>query len=138
MLSSSPRPEVWETGVELKLPRLLRLASFHSAFAPQVLPGLPSFSLRVQVANGHIPTQNLYYNNYYPNPKYLIIGYMDPLGLKEPQTLNPCCLLVLDRVQPKSETLSPKSGVPDRVDSGDSDLVSSLGALNPKPSTQKL
>ena len=25
-------------------------------------------------------TQNLYYNHYYPNPKYLIIGYMDPLG----------------------------------------------------------
>ena len=37
-------------------------------------------ALRVQVPNNHIPTQNLYYNYYYPNPKYLIIGYMDPLG----------------------------------------------------------
>ena len=36
--------------------------------------------LRVQVPNNHILTQNLYYNYYYPNPKYLIIGYMDPLG----------------------------------------------------------
>ena len=26
----------------------------------------------------HILTQNLYYNYYYPKPKYLIIGYMDP------------------------------------------------------------
>ena len=40
-------------------------------------------SLRVQVPNNHILTQNLYYNHYYPNPKYLIIGYMDPLGLPE-------------------------------------------------------
>ena len=38
-------------------------------------------SLRVQVPNNHIPTQNLYYRYYYPNPKYLIIGYMDPLGM---------------------------------------------------------
>ena len=38
-------------------------------------------SLRVQVPNNHILTQNLYYNYYYPNPKYLIIGYMDPLGM---------------------------------------------------------
>ena len=39
--------------------------------------------LRVQVPNNHILTQNLYYNYYYPNPKYPIIGYMDP------KTLNP-------------------------------------------------
>ena len=38
-------------------------------------------SLRVQVPNNHILTQNLYYNYYYPNPKYLIIGYLDPYGL---------------------------------------------------------
>ena len=25
-------------------------------------------------------TQNLYYNYYYPNPKYPSIGYMDPQG----------------------------------------------------------
>ena len=30
--------------------------------------------------NNHILTQNLYYNYYYPNPKYLVIGYMNPLG----------------------------------------------------------
>ena len=35
---------------------------------------------RVQVPNNHILTPNLYYNYYYPNPKYLIIGYMDPVG----------------------------------------------------------
>ena len=37
-------------------------------------------ALRVQVPNIHILPQNLYYNYYYPKPKYLIIGYMDPLG----------------------------------------------------------
>ena len=37
-------------------------------------------TLRVQVPNNHILTQNQYYNYYYPKPKYLIIGYMDPLG----------------------------------------------------------
>ena len=37
-------------------------------------------TLRVQVPNSHILTQNLYYNYYYPSPRYLIIGYMDPLG----------------------------------------------------------
>ena len=37
-------------------------------------------TLRVQVPNNHTLTQNLYYNYYYPRPKYLIIGYMDPLG----------------------------------------------------------
>ena len=36
------------------------------------------FALGVQVPNNHILTQNLYYNYYYPHPKYLIIGYMDP------------------------------------------------------------
>ena len=38
-------------------------------------------SLRVQVPNNHILTQNLYYNYYYPKPKYLIIGYLDPQGM---------------------------------------------------------
>ena len=38
-------------------------------------------TLRVQVPNNHImPTRNLYSNSYYPKPKYLIIGYIDPLG----------------------------------------------------------
>ena len=39
-------------------------------------------SQRVQVPNNHILTPNLYYNYYHPNPKYLIIGYMDPQGFK--------------------------------------------------------
>ena len=33
-------------------------------------------TLRVQVPNNHILTQNLYYNYYYPNPKYQNIGYL--------------------------------------------------------------
>ena len=37
-----------------------------------------TLTLRVQVPNSHILTQNQDYNYYYPNPKYLIIGYMDP------------------------------------------------------------
>ena len=39
-----------------------------------------SLVLRVQVSNYHIPTQDVYYNYCFPNPKYLVIGYMDPLG----------------------------------------------------------
>ena len=35
-------------------------------------------TLRVQVPNNHMLTQNHYYDSYYPDPKYLIIGYMDP------------------------------------------------------------
>ena len=48
------------------------------------LRGLPTpvqLSLRVQVYNNHILTQKVYYSYYYPKPKYLIIGYMDPLGM---------------------------------------------------------
>ena len=41
---------------------------------------LAEIPLRVQVPNNHTLIQNLYYEYYYPNPKYLIIGYMDPLG----------------------------------------------------------
>ena len=40
-------------------------------------------TLRVQVPNNHILTKNLYYNYYYPKPKYLIIGYLDPLGIED-------------------------------------------------------
>ena len=36
--------------------------------------------LSVQVPNNQILTRKLYCNYYYPNPKDLIIGYMDPLG----------------------------------------------------------
>ena len=34
--------------------------------------------LRVQVFNIHMFPPNLYHNYYYPKPKYLIIGYLDP------------------------------------------------------------
>ena len=37
-------------------------------------------TLRAQVPNNHILARNLYYSQYYPKPKYLIVGYMDPLG----------------------------------------------------------
>ena len=47
---------------------------------------------RVQVPNNHILTQNLYYNYYCPNPKYLIIGYMDPLGSNASHTFQPLVL----------------------------------------------
>ena len=50
-----------------------------------VIEGL---TLRVQVPNYHILTQNLYYNYYYPNPKYLNFGYMDPLGDKQNKLQN--------------------------------------------------
>ena len=44
------------------------------------LAGLATFkALRVQVPNNHILTQKpVLYNYYYPKPKYLIIGYLDP------------------------------------------------------------
>ena len=45
-----------------------------------LIPGDGSLTLRAQVPNSHIIVQNLYYNYYYPKSKYLIIGYMDPLG----------------------------------------------------------
>ena len=51
---------------------------------PNELPLGASFgvrkSLRVQVPNNQILTQNLDYNNYYPKPKYAIIGYLDAFG----------------------------------------------------------
>ena len=46
------------------------------------------YNPKVQVPNNHILTQNLYYNYYYPKPKYLVIGCMDPLG-KGRKALNP-------------------------------------------------
>ena len=45
-----------------------------------------TLTLRVQVPNYHILTQDLYYNYYYPKPKYLIIRYLDPLGKLQTQT----------------------------------------------------
>ena len=45
-------------------------------------------TLRVQVPNSYILAQNLYHNYYYLKPKYLTIGYMDPLGyLRNPGPL---------------------------------------------------
>ena len=38
-------------------------------------------SLSVRVPINHILTQNLYYDSYYPKPKYLITGYLDPLRI---------------------------------------------------------
>ena len=35
------------------------------------------------MTNNHLLTQNLYYNYYYPKPKYQIIGYLDPLGYSD-------------------------------------------------------
>ena len=40
-----------------------------------------SLSLRVQVPNIHILIQNLDYSFYFPTPKDVIIGYLDPLGI---------------------------------------------------------
>ena len=39
-------------------------------------------TLRVQVPNNHILTQNLYQNYYYPKLKYPILGYLDCRCLK--------------------------------------------------------
>ena len=50
----------------------------------------PSFSLRVQVPNNHILTENLYYTYYYPNSKYLVIGHMDPFGFTFEEILASC------------------------------------------------
>ena len=36
-------------------------------------------TLRVQVPNNHILPQNMYYKQYYPKPKYSVIGYMGSL-----------------------------------------------------------
>ena len=45
-----------------------------------MVSGVDILTLRVQVPNSHILVQNLHYNYYYPTPKSLIIGYLDPLG----------------------------------------------------------
>ena len=58
-----------------------------SALEEKVADGV--IALRVQVPNNHILTQNLYYNYYYPNSKYLIVGYMDPLGRSLSNSLPP-------------------------------------------------
>ena len=56
------------------------IATFLSKVAKRQ-DGYPTaIPLKVQVPNNRILTQNLHYNYYYPNPKYLIIGHMDPLG----------------------------------------------------------
>ena len=37
-------------------------------------------TLRVQAPTNHLLNQNLYCNSYYLKPRYLNIGYLDPLG----------------------------------------------------------
>ena len=59
--------------------------------------GTCAVTLRVQVPNNHIFTQNLYYNYYYPNPKYQIIGYMDPLGNMSYDFVAACNIVLLRR-----------------------------------------
>ena len=51
---------------------------------PARVPSGGYITLRVQVHDKHILTHNLYYNHNYPDPEYLIIGYMDPLGKGDP------------------------------------------------------
>ena len=51
---------------------------------PFVVSRLCGCKVMLQYLNNHILTQNLYYNYYYPNPKYLIIAYMDPPGYVAP------------------------------------------------------
>ena len=41
-------------------------------------------TLRVQEADNHILAPNLYFENNYPKPRYLIIGFLDPLGYTRP------------------------------------------------------
>ena len=59
--------------VRLRFERFLCLLSFCKFEVDE--------ALRVQVPNNHILTQNQYYTYYYPKPKNLIIGYMDPINL---------------------------------------------------------
>ena len=58
-----------------------KMASCTGARSPLLASAVKmNVTLRVQVPNNHILTQNLYYNYNYSKPKYLIIGYLDPLG----------------------------------------------------------
>ena len=71
-------------------PSSLRFRIFFETLLPQVAYAIDPYSsssaqcvvacltLRVQVPNNHILNQNLHQNYYYQNPKYLIIGYLDP------------------------------------------------------------
>ena len=62
-----------------------RVPTIRGLFFGVYLLGMPPCclkrSLRAQVPDCHILAQDLYYNYYYTKPKYLIIGYMDPLGI---------------------------------------------------------
>ena len=44
-------------------------------------PKYISLYIYIQVPNIHILTRNLRFNYHYPKTKYLIIGYLDPLGM---------------------------------------------------------
>ena len=52
---------------------------------PSLVGAIADLSVRVQVRNNHIRTQSLCYSYYYPKPKNLIIGYLDPLGMVSPR-----------------------------------------------------
>ena len=90
---------------------------------------------RVQVPNNHILAQNLYYNYYYPKLKYLIIGYLDPLGCLQDEPavrffnpfapMEPWTLGLGFRVQ----------GLGFRVSTLDSTLKSAKFVLDPTPQT---
>ena len=41
------------------------------------------FTPRVRVPNKYTPAQNLNLDYYHPKPKYLTIGYMEPLGYRD-------------------------------------------------------
>ena len=55
----------------------LHLSAWLRVSHPDTLNSEP-LSLRVQVPKNHMLNQNLYYDYYYPKPKYLIIGYLGP------------------------------------------------------------
>ena len=71
-----PTWTLWERGV--RVPNPLAHCNVHPV-GVQGFEGMPSVqTLRVQVLKKHILIQALYTNYDYQNPKYLIIGYIDP------------------------------------------------------------
>ena len=98
-------------GVGLQAEKFFHVNMAFSTFAcfpKRTLPHALKLPLRVQVPNNHILTQNLYYNYYYPNPKYLIIGYMDPLGsvlIPNPKSENPNCQTLRTKCQSQSQSV---------------------------------
>ena len=74
---------------------------------------LGSSTLRVQVLNNHILTQNLYYSYYYPKPKYLILGYLDPKPyISQHLPIHPCRPLYIHLKGPNSWVFGPSGPRP--------------------------